>query len=118
MKRDPVRSANLMVLAALLSGCVASGPTPQRAAFQQAALQSLVACMKLRASQLDDHRSDAATIGEAVASACGPEGTEAIKAGGSPYTMGEAYFSYEARVRASFPAMATEAVLLERRQPR
>lgn len=104
----------LMALLVTLCACTTPDAPPVPAADMRAASQAEIGCMKHFAASLDDGKSDAATIGLAVAHACEQE-TRAAAAVVARGQNGRVQAMTEANLLSDAPKTATEAVLLQRR---
>lgn len=103
---------NVILVAALaLAGC-ASVPMQE----QDAATEATFACYVRQAQMLDDHTSDAATIGRVVASACGQELEREIALRGHSFVLlTDDYDRFAQGIRNGAPMDATQVVLSTRR---
>lgn len=98
-----------LVVVLLLAGCAAA-PSPA----SDAARDVLLECHAVKARELDDRQSDAATIGRAVHRACITLATEAMNRARGASVNVNYYAAFDAEFMRGAEAHATQAVLENR----
>jgi len=110
-RKSFLASSKIICIVLAVSACATVQPASE--ADKNAAVQTMIACQRQAARQLDDHTSPAGDIAIAVDQACNAQREQAI----AVFTIGmnaDAARMLASRVRATGPSRAVEVVLLER----
>jgi starvation-inducible outer membrane lipoprotein len=104
----------LLLLGLLLSSCAKAPPPPPSEDEQKRAFQALDTCLIDHARLLDDHRSEAQTIADAVLAACAQQQHTAIELYGRRLSPQDQP-AYRERTQEATRKSALQAVLNARR---